>query len=101
MGTLFHAVSYDASIYLNCFPISNLLSLCFYRYGALKNYAQGGDTGKQLTSAEYLELAAISSELVNGNVVFANCRKNEIDDSRSSLAAVWSWVLLWTRYYTQ
>ncbi|KAM3187913.1 hypothetical protein ACTXT7_001319 [Hymenolepis weldensis] len=61
--------------------------LYFTLYGALKNYAQGGDTGKQLASAEYLELAAISSELVNDNVFFANCRKNEIDDNRNSLTA--------------
>nr|CDS27207.1 mitochondrial folate transporter:carrier [Hymenolepis microstoma] len=38
--------------------------LYFMFYGALKNYAQNGDTCKQLGSAEYLGLATISSTAV-------------------------------------
>ncbi|KAM7537286.1 hypothetical protein Aperf_G00000072258 [Anoplocephala perfoliata] len=38
--------------------------LYFLLYGAMKNYAQGGDTSKQLSSIKYLGFSGISSAIV-------------------------------------
>lgn len=41
------------------------LTFCFptlFSYGALKNYAQGGDESKKLGSGEYLGLAGVSGK---------------------------------------
>ncbi|VDL22041.1 unnamed protein product [Hymenolepis diminuta] len=70
LGTLLEVYSAKGAVGLYQGSVVNIVGnavswgLYFMLYGALKNYAQGGDTGKQLTSAEYLELAAISSVAV-------------------------------------